>query len=78
MKMLNCTRKRQKDGTTGKCQKSELVEGQKVLLFNFRLKFFPGKLKSKWSGPFKLVKIYPHGAVGLLNERTREGFKLNG
>lgn len=27
-------------------------EGQAVLLFNYRLGLFPGKLKSKWSGPF--------------------------
>ncbi|KAK8935602.1 hypothetical protein KSP39_PZI013848 [Platanthera zijinensis] len=27
--------------------------GQLVLLFNSRLKLFPGKLKSRWSGPFK-------------------------
>ncbi|XP_016206626.1 uncharacterized protein LOC107647002 [Arachis ipaensis] len=26
--------------------------GQRVLLYNSRLKFFPGKLKSRWSGPF--------------------------
>jgi ribosomal protein S16 len=61
-----------------KCQKRELAEGQKVLLFNSRLKLFPGKLKSRWSGPFKLVKIYPHGAVELLNEKSGEKFKVNG
>ena len=61
-----------------KCQKRELAEGQKVLLFNSRLKLFPGKLKSRWSGPFKLVKIYPHGAVELLNEKNGEKFKVNG
>ena len=27
-------------------------EGDQVLLFNSRLKLFPGKLKSRWSGPF--------------------------
>ena len=29
--------------------------GQLVLLFNSKLKLFPGKLKSKWSGPFEVV-----------------------
>ena len=29
--------------------------GQQVLWFNSRLKHFPGKLKSRWPGPFKVV-----------------------
>ncbi|XP_061348290.1 uncharacterized protein LOC133293702 [Gastrolobium bilobum] len=37
--------------------------GQQVLLFNSRLKFFPGKLKSRWSGPFKVTKVHLHGAM---------------
>ena len=49
-----------------------------VLLYNSRLKLFPRKLKSKWSGPFKLIKVYPHGAVELLNEATGNMFKVNG
>ncbi|XP_047182947.1 uncharacterized protein LOC124849118 [Vigna umbellata] len=39
--------------------------GQRVLLFNSRLKLFPGKLKSKWSGPFIMKNVLPHGAVEL-------------
>jgi hypothetical protein len=34
--------------------------GQMVLLFNSRLKLFPGKLKSKWSGPFKIHMKLSH------------------
>ncbi|XP_015939929.1 uncharacterized protein LOC107465468 [Arachis duranensis] len=30
--------------------------GQKVLLFNSRLKLFLGKLKSWWSGPFVVIR----------------------
>ncbi|XP_018624404.1 uncharacterized protein [Nicotiana tomentosiformis] len=37
--------------------------GQQVLLFNFRLKLFPGKLKSRWSGPFEVVRVTPYGAI---------------
>ncbi|XP_022156990.1 uncharacterized protein LOC111023819 [Momordica charantia] len=33
-----------------------IEEGQKVLLFNSRLKLFPGKLKSRWSGLFTVMK----------------------
>ncbi|KAL4291303.1 hypothetical protein GQ457_14G014780 [Hibiscus cannabinus] len=37
--------------------------GQQVLLFNSRLKLFPGKLKSRWSGPFIITHVSPHGAI---------------
>ena len=38
--------------------RKEFEEGQKVLLFSSRLKLFPGKLKSRWSGPFKVTKVF--------------------
>ncbi|XP_017420344.1 uncharacterized protein LOC108330371 [Vigna angularis] len=34
--------------------------GQRVLLFNSRLNLFPGKLKSKWYGPFMIKNVLPH------------------
>ncbi|XP_049406082.1 uncharacterized protein LOC125869668 [Solanum stenotomum] len=41
------------------------------------LHLFPGKLKSKWTGPFRVTQVFPHGAVELENkEGTR--FKVNG
>ncbi|CAA7046780.1 unnamed protein product [Microthlaspi erraticum] len=36
-----------------------------VLLFNLRLKLFPGKLRSRWSGPFRIKEVRPYGAVVL-------------
>ncbi|PIN21773.1 DNA-directed DNA polymerase [Handroanthus impetiginosus] len=51
--------------------------GQYVLLFNSRLKLFPGKLKSRWSGPFRITEVFPHGAVELENENSRNRFKVN-
>ena len=57
--------------------KKEFQEGEFVLLFNSRLKLFPGKLKSRWTGPFKVIKVYPHGAVDLVNQKG-EIFKVNG
>ena len=42
-------------------QHRKLSPGQLVLLHNTRLRLFPEKLKSRWSGPFKLLRIYPHG-----------------
>ncbi|XP_060202414.1 uncharacterized protein LOC132630830 [Lycium barbarum] len=44
-------------------QHREFMPGEQVLLFNSRLRFFPGKLKSHWSGPFVVTRITPHGAV---------------
>ena len=48
-----------------------------MLSFNSRLPLFPGKLKSKWTGPYLITQLFPHGAVELEN---KEGvrFKLNG
>ncbi|CAM8908573.1 unnamed protein product [Rhodiola kirilowii] len=37
--------------------------GQKVLLFSSRLRFMPGKLRSCWTGPYVVVKVYNHGAL---------------
>ena len=53
-------------------------EGQSVLLFNSRLKLFPGKLRSRWSGPFKISEVFPHGAVELMEEKSGRKFKVNG
>nr|XP_009627633.1 uncharacterized protein LOC104118148 [Nicotiana tomentosiformis] len=48
-----------------KILKREFKSGDLVLLFNSRLKFFPGKLKSKWFGPFKVVNVSSYGAIEL-------------
>lgn len=53
-------------------------EGQKVVLYHSRLKLFPGKLKSKWLGPFIVTKVYPHEAVDILSTSTGKSFKVNG
>ncbi|KAJ1701516.1 hypothetical protein LUZ63_001295 [Rhynchospora breviuscula] len=55
----------------------EFKEGDLVLLFNSRLKLFPEKLKSRWSGPFRVVKVYPFGAVDICDKNS-EPFKVNG
>ncbi|CAL2266033.1 unnamed protein product [Prunus armeniaca] len=53
-------------------------QGQKVLLFSSRLKLFPGKLKSRWNGPYLVTKVYPHGAVDITSEINGNTFKVNG
>ncbi|XP_060965554.1 uncharacterized protein LOC133034480 [Cannabis sativa] len=57
--------------------RKEFQPGQQVLLFNSRLKLFPGKLKSRWSGPFTVIKVFPYGAVELKGEGPNT-FKVNG
>ena len=51
---------------------------QKVWLFNSKLRLFPGKLRSRWDGPFVITQVYPHGAVGIENSRDGQTFKVNG
>jgi hypothetical protein len=56
----------------------EFKQGDKVLLFNSRVKLFGhGKLRSKWDGPFDVVDASPHGAITLRDD-TGNLFKVNG
>ena len=50
---------------------------QKVLLFNSRLRLFPGKLRSRWSGLFVVTQVFPYGAVEVHHEK-KGTFKVNG
>ena len=52
--------------------------GQKVLLYNTRLHLFPGKLRSRWTGPYLVRTIFPHGAIELENPGNGDIFKVNG
>jgi hypothetical protein len=35
----------------------------KVWLFNSKLLLFPGKLRSRWDGPFIITLVSPHGTI---------------
>ncbi|XP_062103479.1 uncharacterized protein LOC133814548 [Humulus lupulus] len=50
--------------------------GDKVLLFNSQLKLFPGKLKSRWSGPYTIVVSLPYGVEQVHSEKIGH-FKVN-
>ncbi|CAN6720967.1 unnamed protein product [Malus baccata var. baccata] len=52
--------------------------GQKVLLFNSRLRLFPGKLRSKWIGPFVITNISSYGAIQIQSLKTGHEFQVNG
>nr|GEU36028.1 reverse transcriptase domain-containing protein [Tanacetum cinerariifolium] len=51
--------------------------GDRVLLFNSRLKIFSRKLKTRWSGPFTITKVFPYGTVEL-SQPDGLNFKVNG
>ena len=51
--------------------------GKLVLLYNSRLKLFPGKHKSRWSGPYPVVIVTPFGVVTLKTNYGDE-FIVNG
>ena len=52
--------------------------GQKVLLFNSRLRLFPGKLKSQWRGPYVITSVSPYGYVELQDIDSNKKFIVNG
>nr|GEX01232.1 reverse transcriptase domain-containing protein [Tanacetum cinerariifolium] len=51
--------------------------GDRVLLFNSRLKIFSCKLKTRWTGPFTIAKVFPYGTVEL-SQANGPNFKVNG
>nr|GEW81221.1 DNA-directed DNA polymerase [Tanacetum cinerariifolium] len=58
-----------------KIKNREIHVGDRVLLFNSRLKIFSGKLKSRWSGPFKIFKVFPCVTVEL-SQHNGANFKV--
>ncbi|XP_041016124.1 uncharacterized protein LOC121258646 [Juglans microcarpa x Juglans regia] len=51
---------------------------QEILLYNSRSHIFPGKLKSRWSRPYIVNKVYPHGVVDIVNPKNDNSFAVNG
>nr|GEV43920.1 reverse transcriptase domain-containing protein [Tanacetum cinerariifolium] len=50
--------------------------GDRVLLFNSRLKIFSGKLKTRWTGPFTVANVFPYGTTEL-SQADVPNFKVN-
>ncbi|CAL9011258.1 unnamed protein product [Prunus brigantina] len=61
-----------------KILRKEFRPGKKVMLFSSRHKLFPGKLKSRWTGPYWVTQVFSHGAVEITNEAKGNIFKVNG
>ncbi|KAL6327913.1 hypothetical protein AAG906_027323 [Vitis piasezkii] len=51
---------------------------KRVLFYDSRLHIFPGKLKSRWIGPFIIHQVHSNGVVELLNSNSTDTFKVNG
>ena len=71
------TKTKQKKWHDQRILRREFNAGDQVLLFNSRLRLFPGKLKPKWSGPYTVVSSITFGAVTLRSSNHKE-FKVNG
>ena len=56
--------------------RKEFKVGELVLLYNSRIILFPGKLKSRWSGPYTVIVITPFRVVTLKTNSGNE-FKVN-
>ncbi|XP_019233651.1 PREDICTED: uncharacterized protein LOC109214209 [Nicotiana attenuata] len=52
--------------------------GDQVLLYNSRLRLFPGKFKSHWTGPYTVTEITPYGAIEIQRTDGGDKFKVNG
>ena len=58
--------------------RKNLEIGQKVLLYDSRLHLFPSKLRSRWTGPYLIKKVYPYEAVEICDLKNGDAFKVNG
>nr|GEV69136.1 reverse transcriptase domain-containing protein [Tanacetum cinerariifolium] len=51
--------------------------GDQVLLFNSRLKIFSRKIKTRWSGPFTIIRVFSYGTIEL-SQPNGPNFNVNG
>jgi hypothetical protein len=58
--------------------KREFHVGKKVLLYRSRLRFFVGKLLSKWEGPFIIEEVYHSGVIKIASFKDNTMQVVNG
>uniref|UniRef100_A0A2N9EYS5 RNA-directed DNA polymerase n=1 Tax=Fagus sylvatica TaxID=28930 RepID=A0A2N9EYS5_FAGSY len=51
---------------------------QKVYLYDSRLHKHPGKLRSRWDGPYVVKRVFENGAIEVEDPRDGRIFKVNG
>ena len=58
-----------------KSAKQEFIVGDLVLVDSSGVPCLPGKIKSKWAGPYMITQVFPHGE-GVRFKMNRELIKL--
>ena len=53
-------------------------QGDQVLLYDYKIHLFLGKLKSRWTNLFIVHQVYLNGSVDLINSKDSRVFKVNG
>ena len=61
-----------------KIVRRDFTVGQKVWLYQTKLHLHPGKLRSRWTGPFVVHRIKPGGSFELMNPTDNSIFTANG
>ncbi|XP_057760543.1 uncharacterized protein LOC130980918 [Arachis stenosperma] len=59
-------------------KKREFQPGDLVLLYNSKMRLMPGKLRSRWDGPYREEKVEPYGVFHLSHPSSSELIKVNG
>ena len=57
--------------------RKEFQERQKVFLYDSKLHIFPGRLKSRWNGPYLGHKVYSNGVIEIANPKSICIVKVN-
>ena len=59
-------------------RRKEFQPGDLVLLYKSRLRLMPGKLRSRWEGPYRVEKAELYGVYHLSHPSSSELIKVNG
>ncbi|XP_015940189.1 uncharacterized protein LOC107465736 [Arachis duranensis] len=59
-------------------KRREFQPGDLVLLYNSRMRLMPGKLRSRWDGPYRVETMDPYGVFHLSHPSSSELIKVNG
>lgn len=71
MPMNNLYKEKMKLYHDCKIEKRKFTIGKMVLLFEFKLKLFTNKLKSKWRGLYRVTRVHPYSALELENKEVQ-------
>ncbi|XP_057719925.1 uncharacterized protein LOC130934364 [Arachis stenosperma] len=58
-------------------KRREFKPGELVLLYNSRLRLMPGKLRSRWKGPYRVEKAMSYGVFHLSHPSSSKFIKVN-